>query len=245
MPPGVRETWDYTGAQWIVIYKYFLMYYTYMMRPLYFDVVDIDVKLVRKSLPVERAKQLTDAELKGNYFDASVCRPDSIYLRYADKHGIIGIDGRIRLVARKTTLEDAFNAFKILIGIAKKLEYFDESEEIFDYDNVLIMHFPSKKGAINKITEFIGKDKVEKISKVVGERVAAPYFGFYLREIGNLRKELIDIDIEPSIEDINKYRIQVIYRAKECKGIKDILPSFNDIIEKVIKVITYLEGEKE
>ncbi|MEM3871223.1 MAG: hypothetical protein QXE05_01505 [Nitrososphaeria archaeon] len=120
--------------------------------------------------------------------------------------GRIEADGTIRAIVQRKKPDEARNVFLKLVDIAKKLREFDEKRETFDVEIVLILHFSSVRGAIKALSEYLGIEKIRTLSDRLGENVAAPYIGFYLRDFGKSRqKETIDIDIEPSSRDTQRY----------------------------------------
>lgn len=209
------------------------------------EVVDIEAELRYKEINISRADKLSNVELAGNYFDLILRRPDGIRFRYGNEVGSILGDGTIRLIARDEDPTKAIDTFKLLINIAKKMTEFDEEKEFFNFDLVLILLFESKRGAINTILEFIGKDKIEILSKALGESISAPYIGVYLREFGKLgAKEYMDIDIEPSSEDLNKYWIKLRFILKDREGINKLPDYISEMINKASLAVKLMEGEK-
>jgi hypothetical protein len=208
-----------------------------------YDIIDIQVDLKDKTINIAKADELSSAELSGNYFDLVLRRPDGVRFRYRNEIGSILSDGTIRLIANDEDPRKAVSTFKLLLGIAKKMVEFDEENEILNFDLVLILIFGSKKGAINTISNFIGKEKIDIISKALEEAIAAPYFGVYLREFGKLSyKEYMDIDVEPSSEDVNKYWVKIRYKIKEQKGIGNLLRYIEEMINKASLITNLLEG---
>jgi hypothetical protein len=209
------------------------------------SVVDIEAKLRGKMINVMKANELPNAELRSNYFDLVVVRPDAVRFRYGNEIGIISGDGRIRIIAKEEKPERAIETFKLLMNIAKKMTEFNEEEELFNFDIVLILLFESKRGAINTILDFIGREKVGLLSKAVNESISAPYIGIYLREFGKPgAKEYMDIDIEPSSENLWRYWVKVHYNVEEQKGIDKLQDYVSDMINKTSAIVDVLEGEK-
>jgi hypothetical protein len=122
---------------------------------------------------------------------------------------------------------------------------FNEEEEFFNFDIVLILLFESKKGAINTISDFIGREKVKLLSKAVDEPISAPYIGVYLREFGKPEaKEHMDIDIEPSAENLVRYWVRIRYTIQGQKGINRLQNYISEMVSKISSIINMLEGEK-
>jgi hypothetical protein len=210
-----------------------------------FEIIDLEAELRDKTINISKADELSNTELSGNYFDLIVRRPDGIRFRYRNEIGMILSDGTIRLVAKDEGPEKAINTFKTLINIAKKMTKFDEEKELFNLDLVLILLFESKREAINVILNFIGKEKIELFSKILGEPVSAPYIGIYLREFGKPDwREYMDFDIEPSREDLTKYWVKIRYNIQKEKGINKLPNYISEMISKVSSIINMLEGEK-
>jgi hypothetical protein len=210
-----------------------------------YDVVDIEAELRDKTINVMKANELPNAELRSDYFDFVVTRPDAVHFRYGNELGLISGDGRIRVIAKDERPERAIKTFKLLINIAKKMTEFNEEEELFNFDVVLILLFESKRGALNTILGFIGKEKVELLSKALNEPISAPYIGVYLREFGKLgAKEYMDIDVEPSSENLARYWIKVRYISEEQKGINKVRDYILEMTNKASSVVNMLEGEK-
>lgn len=209
-----------------------------------FEIIDIEAELANRTLPLDKVDELKVSELRGNHFDLHIVRPEVVTLRLGEEIGRIQADGTIRLITGKRPGE-ALNTFKILISIAKKLEEFDENEEIFNLDIVLILYFISKQGAINVLTRFITEEKLEALSQRLGERIVAPYFGIYLREFGKTdEKERIDMDIEPAATNINKYWVKARWKLEEQKGIGRLKEYIDEIVRKTSSVVAFLEGEE-
>jgi len=210
-----------------------------------FDLIDLEVELRGKMINIAKADELSNIELSGNYFDLILRRPDGIRFRYRNEIGSILGDGTIRLVVKDEEPGKAINTFKKLISIAKKMTEFDEEKELFNFDLVLILLFESKIGANNNISNFIGNEKIKLLSKTLGEDVRASYIGVYLREFGKPDcKEYMDIDVEPSSEDLSKYWVKVRYNIKEQKGIGGLLDYIQEMISKASSIVNMLEGER-
>jgi hypothetical protein len=208
-----------------------------------YDIIDIQVDLKNKTINIAKADKLSSAELSGNYFDLVLRRPDGVRFRYRNEIGSILSNGTIRLIASDEEPEKAVGTFRLLLSIAKKMVEFDEENEMLDFELVLILIFESKQGAINTISNFIGKEKVDIVSKALEEAIAAPYFGVYLREFGKLGyKEYMDIDVEPSSVDLNKYWVKLHYKIKEQKGIGNLLRYIEEMINKASLITNLLEG---
>jgi hypothetical protein len=210
-----------------------------------YDIIDIEAELIDKTINVARANELSNAELRNNYFDLIVIRPDVVRLRYGNEIGLISENGIIRIIVKEGTPEKAIETFKQLINIAKKMTKFNEVEDFFSFDIVLILLFESKKGALNTILDFIGKEKIEHLSKTVNEPIASPYIGIYLRGFGKpTTKEYMDIDVEASSENLARYWIKVRYVIKEQKGINKLQGYISEMTNKVLSIVNMLEGEE-
>jgi hypothetical protein len=210
-----------------------------------YDIVDIEAELRNRTINVAKAGEIPSAELRGNYFDLVIARPEILRFRYGNEVGLISGDGTIRVIAKEEKPEKAIKTFKLLVSIAKKLTEFNEEEELFNFDLVLILLLESKEGAINRILSFIGKEKVELLSKAVNEPISAPYIGIYLREFGKPgAKEYMDIDVEPSSENLARYWVKVHYLIEEQKGINKLRDYVSEMINKASSMVSMLEGEK-
>jgi hypothetical protein len=207
-----------------------------------YDIIDIEAELRGKTINVIKANELPNAELRSHYFDFVVTRPDAVRFRYGNEIGIISGDGRIRIIAREEKPEKAIETFKLLMNIAKKMTEFNEEEELFNFDIVLILLFESKEGALNTILNFIGKEKVELLSKAVNEPISAPYIGIYLREFGKPEaKEYMDIDVEPSSENLARYWVKVRYLIKEQRGINKLRDYVLEMTNKASSIVNMIE----
>jgi hypothetical protein len=210
-----------------------------------YDVIDIEAELRDKTINIMKANELLNAELRDNYFDLVITRPDTLRFRHGNELGIISGDGTIRLIVKEGKPEKAIETFKRLINIAKKMTEFNENEELFNFDIVLILLFESKREAIDSILNFIGREKVELLSKAVNEPISAPYIGIYLREFGKPgAKEYIDIDLEPSSENLAKYWIKVHYIIQEQRGTNKLRDYMLEMTNKASSIVNMLEGEK-
>lgn len=215
------------------------------MKNLYsFRVIDIEGELAYRTIPTDKAKELSVSELSGGYFDLYITRPEEISLRRGDDIGIIRSNGTIRAITRGKNIDHAVNVFEKVVKIAKKLEEFDENEEIYNFEIILILHFESEKGALNTLKEFL-TEKIDALEKVLGEEIAAPYFGFYLRDFGKEeKKERIDVDIEPLDADPNKYWVRTVRNVYRTKGTAKVKDYIEEIVNKVVAVVKHLEGER-
>jgi len=120
---------------------------------------------------------------------------------------------------------------------------FDEEKELFNFDLVLIPIFQSRQGAIKVISNFIGEEKLNLLSKTLGEPITAAYVGIYLREFGKPGgKGYMDIDIEPSGEDLNKYWIKIHYELKDQQGIGSLRDHILEMLDRASSVVSFLEG---
>lgn len=211
--------------------------------PMY-EIVDIEAELVKKALPLDKADQLTVSELRGNYFDFHIIRPEMIFLRLGEEVGELRADGTIRLITRRKTPEKALKSFNILINIAKKLIEFDENTELFNFDIVLILYFESKQGAKNIITRFIGEEKLNFLQQILNEKNVVPYLGIYIRDFGTDEfKDRIDMDIEPASKDAEKYYwIKIRRELHNEKGIASCKDYIDEMIEKASVIVKALEG---
>jgi len=210
---------------------------------LVFNIIDLEAELKNKTINIAKADELSTTELTENYFDAFVKRPDGIRFRYRNEIGLILSDGTIRLIAENEDPERAIKTFKLLINIAKKMTEFDEEKELFNFDLVLIPIFQSRQGAIKVISNFIGEEKLNLLSKTLGEPITAAYVGIYLREFGKPSgKGYMDIDIEPSGEDLNKYWIKIHYELKDQQGIGSLRDHILEMLDRASSVVSFLEG---
>jgi hypothetical protein len=213
------------------------------VSPVY-EIIDIEVELVKKALPLDKADQLTVSELRGNYFDFHIIRPEMIFLRLGEEVGELRADGTIRLITRRKTPEKALKSFNILINIAKKLIEFDENTELFNFDIVLILYFESKRGAKNIITRFIGEEKLNFLQQILNEKNVVPYLGIYIRDFGKDEfKDRIDMDIEPASKDAERYYwIKIRRELYNEKGIASCKDYIDEMIEKASVIVKALEG---
>jgi len=211
--------------------------------PIY-EIVDIEAELVKKTLPLDKADQLTVSELRGNYFDLHIIRPEMIFFRLGEEVGELRAEGTIRLITRRKTPEKALKSFNVLINIAKKLVEFDENTELFNFDIVLILYFESKQGAKNVIARFIGEEKLNFLQQILHEKNTIPYLGIYLRDFGKEEfKDIINIDIEPASKDAEKYYwIKIRRELYNEKGIGNCKDYIDEMIEKASTIVKALEG---
>jgi hypothetical protein len=217
-----------------------------------FKLIDLEAELEppipaqseRSRINIGIADELSFAELTGNYFDLIRITPDKITFRYGNEVGLISHDGKMRLVTRYEKPEKAINTFRLLISKAKKMSEFDEESGSFNFDIFLCLLFESKRGPVNTILDFIRREKIEYLSKILGETVCTPTIGVRLREYGKSdSRAYMEIDVEPDVDNISRYKVEARYTLRRQRGISGLPSYIQEMVSKASSIVNLLESE--
>jgi hypothetical protein len=203
--------------------------------------VDIEVELVRKTIPIERYKELGASEIM-NYFESFTFTGDSIVLRKGPDIGVIRGDGTIRVLTRDKSVDKTIDIFQHVLNLSKKFVTVDEINEIFNLDVDVIFIVEGKKRAAENLKKILS---VQNISSSLGEETSALGLVIYLREFGKGKeRDVIRINIEPwtGTNELDKYWIQIRWQRKDYKGIR-FLSEMKELVKIGINSIKGIEGE--
>lgn len=183
-----------------------------------FAVLDVESYTDKLSLKMDDLGKKIIGLIEKREFDNGEAREDSVIVRKGDDLAYVTADGTIRVIARRESVEETWKLYHRMVELALEGMQIDLEKLLLKVQLDAILHVQGKKNAKEALLNFLGPDKMERVSQAVGNSLAAGW-NVLAADFGkDGSKERVEYDVAPLMSKEGIYYLRIRWAHQGLTG---------------------------